>query len=165
MGKKPHKKLGKFSSVIATPIGKFGVMFTDGRVRQTSFLPPKTTLVFSQTSKERLIISQIKKYFVKSSHKFKLLVDLHGTNLQQKIWRTLQKIPVGEVRTYGELAKLLQTSPRVIGNACRSNPIPLIIPCHRVVAASGVGGYCGSSSKNIKIKKWLLAYENKNSII
>ena len=85
---------------------------------------------------------------------------MQGTPFQKKVWLALQKIPAGQVMTYGELAKQLKTSARAVGNACRANPMPLVIPCHRVVAKSGLGGFSGSQEgAPIKIKKWLLEHE------
>jgi methylated-DNA-[protein]-cysteine S-methyltransferase len=72
----------------------------------------------------------------------------------------LQKIPFGKVKTYGELAKILNTSARAVGNACRRNPVPLIVPCHRIVAATGIGGYAGRTSGDVhNIKRELLQHE------
>ena len=69
-------------------------------------------------------------------------------------------IHYGETRTYGEIAKILKTSPRAVGNACRNNPMPLIIPCHRVVSAKDIGGYDGAKSGDLlAIKYKLLASE------
>ena len=62
---------------------------------------------------------------------------------QQRVWRLLRAIPPGQTRTYGELAQALSTSPRAVGGACRANPIVLLIPCHRVVAVDGEGGFAG----------------------
>lgn len=163
-GSKRHKQ-NKYNCVIDTPIGKLGIVFTGGGVTGINFLPPTIALSIPKNIKERQVVAKIKKYFCNPCYKFKLLMGISGTLLQKKIWRALQKIPVGKVETYGELAKMLKTSPRVIGNACRLNPLPIIIPCHRVIAADGLGGYSGRSAKNIKIKKWLLAHENKNTVV
>jgi len=77
----------------------------------------------------------------------------------------LQSIPYGETRTYGEIAKRLKTSPRAVGNACRNNPLPIIIPCHRVLAATGIGGYDGAvDGKKLDIKLSLLKLEGITSI-
>ena len=92
---------------------------------------------------------------------FKLQLRADGTEFQQRVWRALRAIPSGQTRTYGELAASLGTSARAVGNACRRNPIPLIIPCHRVVAAAGTGGYGGETHGEwISIKRWLLHHEN-----
>lgn len=66
-----------------------------------------------------------------------------GTPFQQRVWRLLRAIPAGQTRTYGDIARSLSTSPRAVGGACRANPIVLLIPCHRVVAANGEGGFAG----------------------
>jgi len=92
--------------------------------------------------------------------KFDVELNTKGTPFQKKVWQALQKIPAGQVMTYGELARQLNTSARAVGNACRANPIPLVIPCHRVVAKSGLGGFSGSKDgAPVKIKAWLLAHE------
>ena len=83
-----------------------------------------------------------------------------GTPYQQKVWQALQRIPVGEVRTYGELAKELGSCARAVAQACRANPLPIFIPCHRVVSASGIGGYMGKTDgPQLEIKRWLLHHE------
>ncbi len=87
-------------------------------------------------------------------------LHLAGTPFQQRVWALLRRIPPGVTRTYGELARQLGTAPRAVGAACRTNPIPLFVPCHRVVAASGAGGYFGrTAGRWLEIKRWLLARE------
>ena len=74
----------------------------------------------------------------------------------------MQKIPYGKTKSYGELAQELKTSARAIGNACRHNPLPIIIPCHRIVAKNNLGGYNGATEgKMLNIKEWLLQHEKK----
>lgn len=82
-----------------------------------------------------------------------------GTPFQQRVWRALADIPPGQTRTYGELATQLGTAPRAVGGALRANPIPIIIPCHRILAAQGLGGYAGASEEGRRRKAWLLAHE------
>lgn len=82
-----------------------------------------------------------------------------GTPFQQKIWDFLIQIPFGSVMTYGEIAKKLQTSSRAVGQACRRNKISIFIPCHRVVAKTGLGGFFGRAQGNRDIKHWLLQHE------
>jgi methylated-DNA-[protein]-cysteine S-methyltransferase len=74
----------------------------------------------------------------------------------------MQRIPAGRTRTYGELARDLRSSARAVGGACGANPIPLIVPCHRIIAASGrIGGFMGASTEGFElgIKRWLLEHE------
>jgi methylated-DNA-[protein]-cysteine S-methyltransferase len=83
-----------------------------------------------------------------------------GTAFQRRVWRALSIIPPGQVRTYGELARSLASSPRAVGNAARANPWPLVVPCHRLVASQGLGGYGGATQgRGLAIKRWLLAHE------
>ena len=84
--------------------------------------------------------------------------ELDGTPFQKKVWLALTKIPHGETRTYGEVAKSIGSpgAARAVGTACGANPLPILIPCHRVLAAGGkLGGYSGG----LDIKKKLLACE------
>jgi len=103
---------------------------------------------------------QLNHYWLTPEIDISLLLLRQGTAFQHTVWKALRKIPVGQTRTYGELAKDLNTGPRALANACRKNPFPLIIPCHRVLAKSGVGGYAGAvSGRLIDIKKILLQHE------
>ncbi|WP_111977656.1 methylated-DNA--[protein]-cysteine S-methyltransferase [Algibacillus agarilyticus] len=94
-----------------------------------------------------------------------LPLAMQGTEFQNKVWQLMCQIPSGECWTYGMMAKVLESSPRAIGGACRRNPIPIIVPCHRVVAAQGIGGYSGQwkSGRRIDVKQWLLAHEKQHA--
>ncbi len=104
---------------------------------------------------------QLKRYFAEEPHtRFDVTMDNRGTTYQQRVWRALQQIPPGQTRTYGQLATQLKSSPRAVGNACRQNPVPLLVPCHRVVAATGLGGFGGETQgKRLAMKRWLLEHE------
>ncbi len=89
-------------------------------------------------------------------------VAVNGTAFQQRVWHSLTRIPVGQTRSYAELARMLCTSPRAIGNACRANPVPVVVPCHRVVGIKGMGGYAGQSSGLLlDFKAFLLRHESR----
>lgn len=104
---------------------------------------------------------QLNEYFQSGSVQFNLPCKLEGSEYQKRVWQALIDIPRGEVLTYGALAKNLHSHPRAIGMACRKNPIPLFIPCHRVVSASGIGGFAGQTQgERIALKKWLLQHES-----
>lgn len=138
-----------------------GVIIENNRVAKLDYLPSGATLIHPQSLVARQVATEIRQYFCDPQFKFNLEILLQGTVLQKKIWHELQKIPVGTTKTYGELARKLGTGPRVVGNACGRNPVPIIIPCHRVVAASSLGGYCGGkdSERFMEIKKLLLKHE------
>jgi methylated-DNA-[protein]-cysteine S-methyltransferase len=82
---------------------------------------------------------------------------LHGNEVYPRIYRAVRRIPYGSTVTYGEIAHEIGTSPRVVGQAMARNTTPLVIPCHRVVAAGGIGGF----SPSVEIKEELLAMEKK----
>ena len=94
---------------------------------------------------------QLEAYFDGDLTEFDLPLDPHGTAFQKKLWAALETIPYGSTLTYGELASRIDSGPRAIGGACGRNPIPIIIPCHRVLAAGGkMGGYSGHEGPDTK---------------
>ncbi|MBY0429883.1 MAG: methylated-DNA--[protein]-cysteine S-methyltransferase [Rhodospirillales bacterium] len=101
---------------------------------------------------------QLDAYFDGSLQAFDLPMKPLGTTFQRKVWEALCRIPYGEIRRYGELAAEIGSAPRAIGGACGRNPIPILIPCHRVVAGNGgLGGYSGWDG--IETKRFLLGLE------
>ena len=101
---------------------------------------------------------QLTAYFAKSLHRFDLPLRPHGTPFQLKVWQALLEIPWGQTLSYGEFARQLGTSPRAIGGAVGRNPLPIIIPCHRIIAKDcGLGGYSGWDG--VETKRFLLHLE------
>ena len=101
---------------------------------------------------------QLEEYFAGSRRDFALTMQAKGTEFQQKVWNALLEIPFGETRSYGEQARLIgdHKAVRAVGLANGRNPIPVIVPCHRVIGADGsMTGFGGG----IERKKWLLAHE------
>ena len=146
---------------ITTPIGKLGLHIHNNKLTRIDFLPDDATLQEPNDSISQEIYNQLKKYFNNPNHTFNLEIDLQGTPFQKTVWQALRTIPMGQTESYGTLAKRLKTSPRAIGNACRTNPIPVIIPCHRVVAKHHIGGFAGDTQGNrITMKQWLLQHES-----
>ncbi len=91
-----------------------------------------------------------------------LPLTLVGTPYQQKVWRLLQQIPAGETASYGQLSSQIDSSPRAVAAACRANPVVLAVPCHRVVAKEGIGGFMGATvGEAIDIKRWLITHEQQ----
>jgi len=84
-------------------------------------------------------------------------IATEGESLFARIYRAVQQVPYGSTVTYGQVAAMLGTSPRVVGRAMANNPTPLVVPCHRIVAAHGIGGF----SPAVEIKEALLAMERK----
>ena len=101
--------------------------------------------------------NQIAAYFNGKLKKFDLPILPPGTAYQQQVWEFLQTIPFGTTKSYSELAKIIGGSARSIGHANAANPIPIIIPCHRVIGKRTLGGYSGG--EGIKTKEYLLNIE------
>ena len=103
-------------------------------------------------------IEQLDEYFEGKRNHFTVLMDLKGTEFQQKVWRSLMEIAIGNTQTYLEIAKKVQSpnAVRAVGNACGKNPVWLLVPCHRVIGSNGkLTGYAGG----LKRKRWLLQHE------
>ncbi len=106
------------------------------------------------------VIDQLEGYFSDSHFRFTVPLMVQGTQYRQRVWQALTDIGAGQTLTYGALARQLESAPRPIGGACRANPIALIVPCHRVVAANGAGGFAGERNGwPVRIKEWLLHHE------
>ena len=104
---------------------------------------------------------QLNAYFAKQLSEFDLPLAPLGSPFQQRVWSAIREIPHGETWTYGQVAARANTAPRAVGGACGANPIPIIIPCHRVLAAKGRGGYSGRGG--LKTKSALLDLENRKA--
>jgi methylated-DNA-[protein]-cysteine S-methyltransferase len=142
--------------IISTNKGVSRVMF--GRDRFKGFMNNLNGIKLTEGGRAEKSAREIKLYLEGNLKEFQSELDLSlGTPFQISVWRELLKIPYGNVKTYGEIAEKIgnPSSARAVGNAVGANPIPIIVPCHRVVGTNGLGGYsCG-----IEIKKKLLQIE------
>ena len=96
-------------------------------------------------------VKQLNAYFDGTLETFDLPLRPQGTSFHKSVWKIMLKIPYGQTLTYGEIAKRLDAGARAVGTACGRNPIPIIIPCHRVLGAAGLGGYSGEGGAETKI--------------
>jgi len=160
-------KLTKGASycVVEAPFGCLGILteLVEGSLMlsRIDYLPAKTALIVPQNQLAKDVVRQCKAYFKTPHWQFDLPIKPAGTEHQRKVWANIQEMPVGMIKTYGELAKQIKSGARAVGNACGANPYPLIIPCHRVVSAQGVGGFMKENSPGLyrQIKLWLLKHE------
>ena len=153
----------QYDTIFKTDLATIGLCFDSQKLTRLSYLLKKTPKAAASTHAKR-VQTTIEKYLKPSSRvvskKLKIDFLLSVSDFQKSVLDQLLLIPYGETRTYGEIAKILKTSPRAVGNACRNNPMPLIIPCHRVVSAKDIGGYDGAKSGDLlAIKYKLLASE------
>jgi methylated-DNA-[protein]-cysteine S-methyltransferase len=100
---------------------------------------------------------QLEAYFAGKLSEFDLPLQPAGSGFEQRVWDAMQRIPYGATRCYGDLASDIGSAPRAVGGACGRNPIPIVIPCHRVLGKAGLGGYSGSGG--LETKQALLALE------
>ena len=152
-----------FQACLRTPFATLGVTTTATHVTGIRFLAPtvpakaprRDTLAF-------LACVQLQAYLENPRYEFDLPIALAGTRHRLQVWEAMQEIEAGRTRTYGELAAELKSSPRAVGGACGANPIPVVVPCHRIVAANrAIGGFMGSREEGFElgIKRWLLEHE------
>ncbi|MEW6764569.1 MAG: methylated-DNA--[protein]-cysteine S-methyltransferase [Pseudomonadota bacterium] len=167
MNKGPHR--GPFSlahplsnqeAFFLSPLGWLRLRCEEGALVAVDYasVPPALSLPVGEPCLVQAI-AWLEAYFSCRPLPVLPLLSPVGTSFQQSVWAELTHIPPGTTRTYGDLAHALGTSPRAVGGALRANPIPLLIPCHRVVAADGLGGYAGAGSEGIRRKRWLLRHE------
>lgn len=150
-----------YEASIKTPFAHLGISCVANKLAAVDFIAATNEIIPTEDSALN-ICKQIRQYLDNPGAKYQFHIScvLQGTPFQQKVWRELETIPAGEVVTYGELAHRLGTSARAVGNACRKNPLPLVVPCHRVVSTAGLGGYAGDTGgEMLRIKSWLLQHE------
>lgn len=147
--------------IMSTPVGNVAITVQAGRLCGIDFLsetPADETV--PEDPQERRVLAQLAAYFRDGRIRFCLPLSLRGTDFQNRVWRLLGQIEPGQVRSYGAIARQLHSSPRAVGNACRQNPMPIVVPCHRVVSARGIGGYGGEvQGSKLQVKRWLLCHE------
>lgn len=153
-----------FQACVRTPFATLGITTTDTHVTGIRFLAPSVPMLAPRRgSLAFLVCVQIQAYLENPGFAFDLPLRLNGTRHRLQVWEAMQRIPAGSVRTYGEIAAELRSSARAVGGACGANPIPLVVPCHRVVAADRtLGGFMGSREAGgfeLGIKRWLLEHE------
>lgn len=108
----------------------------------------------------RHVATQLMRYFEDPLSALDLPVVLAGTPFQKLVWRAIAEIPPGKTMTYSALAQRVGSGPRAVANACGANRLPLLIPCHRVVAKNGIGGFMQGAEGGLAIKTWLLRHES-----
>lgn len=111
----------------------------------------------------RRAAAQLASYFADATFDFDLPLDVRGSDFQRRVCDAILAIPAGATRSYGEMAKDLGVSAQAVGRACGGNPIPVIIPCHRVLGRHGLGGFSGG--EGIETKVWLLRHEGAAGVL
>jgi len=154
-------KFSEYQAVFSAPFATLGLKLNEQVIYELDFIFEDVSSPIFQNEYAEKIAEQIDNYFVNPLYQLDLRASPEGTLFQKSVWREMQAIPSGSCLTYSEVAAELQSGARAVGNACRKNPIPLIIPCHRIVAKNGLGGFAGETTGQLTdIKRWLLDHES-----
>lgn len=151
-----------FSAIVGAPFGAMGIRTDNERVRELVYLPPHYQEKAPQDAAAEQAAQQVTRYFADPDFRFDLPLVEAGSDYQRRVWKSICAIPRGKVLTYGQIAKLLESHPRAVGQACGANWFPLVIPCHRVTASGGLGGFANTDDENgflLSVKRWLLRHE------
>lgn len=148
-----------FDAIIAAPFGAVGIRAQDDFLVEVELLattqPEKPSVdVFVQN-----VANQLKQYFHNPKAALDVPYVVKGTPFQKRVWRAIAAIPSGQTLSYGELAAKVGSGPRAVANVCGANQVPLVIPCHRVVAKNGLGGFMQGKDNGLRVKQWLLDHE------
>ncbi|MEK7861748.1 MAG: methylated-DNA--[protein]-cysteine S-methyltransferase [Chloroflexota bacterium] len=157
---KPLPQLDSYSARIATPFAVLGIRSAGERLTDIQYLPKGAATLAPTTRLAERVCRQLERYLDDADYRFDLPFEYRGTPFQCKVWRAISGIPSGRTLTYAGIARHLHTAPRPVGGACGANRIPLVIPCHRVLGADGIGGFMHARrGPALEIKRWLLRHE------
>ncbi|MEO8331840.1 MAG: methylated-DNA--[protein]-cysteine S-methyltransferase [Gallionella sp.] len=153
-----------YQAKLSAPFGVLGIHCTDDALTGIEFLAPGAKPQPPSNAFAQQVCKQLSAYFTNPDFRFNISIKPGGTVHQNKVWQAMLSIPRGQTRSYGELAAVLKSGAQAVGQACGANPIPIIIPCHRVVSKTGLGGFMRhASGTSLDIKRWLLAHEDNSS--
>ena len=153
-----------FDAVFATAFGKLGIRTEADALAEILFLPDSVRPRAPVTALAARAGAQVERYLRDPGFRFHLPLQAVGTPFQRRVWDAIAAIPRGRTRSYGGIARDLGSAPRAVGQACGENRFPLVIPCHRVVSASGIGGFAHAEDGYLlRIKRWLLSHEGASA--
>jgi len=155
-----NKEQARYDAVIAAPFAHIGLRLERNRLAEVVFLPTTSALVENSHLIIRQFQRQLQAYCDDATTVFDLPVTVAGTPYQKRVWQGIRNVPVGETISYSALAENVSSGARAVANACRRNPLPIVTPCHRVVAQDGPGGFAGKKDGYLlEVKQWLLRHE------
>jgi methylated-DNA-[protein]-cysteine S-methyltransferase len=147
--------------VFNVPFGAVGIHIQSEYVVGIELFPTPQQVRDGVSQFGQYLAEQMGSYFQQANSNLDVAYSAPGTPFQNRVWRAISNISVGEVLTYSELAHQIGSGPRAVANACGANKVPILIPCHRVVANNGLGGFMQGAQGGLRIKEWLLAHESK----
>ncbi|OUS35048.1 cysteine methyltransferase [Rhodobacterales bacterium 56_14_T64] len=144
---------------LKTPVGLLSVEERDGAIVRLDWSADGT----ARSALLDVALDQLRAYFAGELQVFDLPLQVDGSDFQRRVCDAMFAIPFGETRTYGDIARELGGAAQPVGNACGANPIPVIIPCHRVLGANGLGGFSGAGGVETKVA--LLKHEGAGGLL
>jgi len=155
-----RESLARYDALHRTPFSVLGISTVDASVTGVDYLPVDVEPRPPRNALAREVVEQVERYLEDPGFRFELPLKIQGSEFRKRVWNVMCAIPAGQTLTYGDVAKQLDSAARAVGGACGDNRIPLIIPCHRVVARGGIGGFMHTTGeRELNIKRWLLAHE------
>jgi len=149
-----------FDAIVTAPFGSVGIRVRDDFLLALDLLHTPVEQRLPEEPFIRHVAACLLRYFDDPRSALDLPVALEGTSFQRRVWRAIAEIPPGQTMTYSALAQRVGSGPRAVANACGANRLPLLIPCHRVVAKNGIGGFMQGAENGLAIKAWLLRHES-----
>ena len=151
---------GTFQAKLPAPFGLLGIRTAGECLSEIVFLKPGGAALAPRDGVSKRACRQLEGYFEDPEFRFDVPLAAQGTPFQRRVWAKIAAIGPGLTRSYGEIARELGSSPRAVGQACGANPVPLVVPCHRVLAAGGLGGFAHHEGGfHLAVKRWLLVHE------
>jgi methylated-DNA-[protein]-cysteine S-methyltransferase len=148
-----------YQAIVSAPTFSLGIRCSEDDIQSIDYLEPCAPQA-PQLLLAKEAVRQLRAYLKDPKFVFSLPLAPAGTGFQRRVWAGIADIPSGGTITYGALAQAIGSAPRAVGNACGANPYPLVVPCHRVVAAGGLGGFARQRGGFLlDVKRWLLAHE------
>jgi methylated-DNA-[protein]-cysteine S-methyltransferase len=149
-----------YSARLRAPFAVLAICTRRERLTEIEYLPATVATLKPVDAFAREVCRQLLAYFHDADFRFDLPCENHGTEYQQRVWQAVRTIPRGSTMSYQDVARAIGSAPRPVGTACGANRIPLLVPCHRVVASSGLGGFMHArAGQPLEIKRWLLRHE------
>ncbi len=156
------KPVKAYQAKLITPFAVLGIITEEDWLTNIEYLPRDTKPLAPQNFLAKEVCRQLQAYLSEPFFKFDINLHIGGTTHQSRVWQVIQNIPSGKTSSYADIAAQLHSAPRAVGRACGANRLPIIIPCHRVIAKNGgLGGFMNASDGNpLEIKRWLLRHES-----
>jgi len=148
----------KFDVIVPAPFGPVGV-YAQGMHIRIMFLESMMPIKDAPNPLAAKVGQHIQDYLNNPQKEFNLPLVYKGTPYQRSVWAAIAAIPMGQTKTYGEIAGDIDSCPRAVAGAWGANPLPIFVPCHRVVAKDDIGGFIQGKENGIAIKQWLLEHE------